>query len=241
MNSAMARLSSEKRIDTVDYWDANARWYDLWLRHNHYHRKIIAILTRMARPGWKVVDIGAGGGILSIPLAEMGCRVTCVEPSAGMRTLLYGNMARNGLRKHIKVDHRLWEEVDSHEFSASDLVLACNSIHLMRMNPEESLRKMFLTRPEYTFVVTEASVLEPSRPWAPQNYRRFFHRSFKTESSYVYHTVEEALEHRALRTRRVPDEAERKSFQSSLVFRHGHYRLADSTKVHIHCWKKKGA
>jgi len=41
----------------------------------------------MVEPGWKVLDIGAGNGVLSLPLCAIGCEVTALEPSWGMRSL----------------------------------------------------------------------------------------------------------------------------------------------------------
>jgi len=39
----------------------------------------------MVSPGWRVLDIGAGSGILSLPLWAIGCDVTALAPSIGMR------------------------------------------------------------------------------------------------------------------------------------------------------------
>ena len=45
-------------------------------------------LTTMVSPGWRVLDMGAGSGILSLPRCTIGCEVTAMEPSIGMRSLL---------------------------------------------------------------------------------------------------------------------------------------------------------
>ena len=70
------RFPDRNRPATVDYWDGNAKWHKLWVEHNAYHNKIIQLLTTFVQPGWKVLDIGAGNGVLSLPLCAIGCRVT---------------------------------------------------------------------------------------------------------------------------------------------------------------------
>ncbi len=92
-----------KRATTVRFWDGYARWYKLWMEHTDYHRRIIDVLQGMTEPGWIVLDVGAGNGVLSIPLSIMGCDVTAVEPSAGMRDLLYEEAFRKRVNK-MRID-----------------------------------------------------------------------------------------------------------------------------------------
>lgn len=55
-----------KRVRTVQFWDSYAKWYKLWVEHTDYHDRAIQMLMTMLKPGWKVLDIGAGNGILSL-------------------------------------------------------------------------------------------------------------------------------------------------------------------------------
>ena len=71
------------RTASVKFWDGYAPWLKLWIEHNRYHDRIIELLTSMVEPGWKVLDIGAGNGVLSLPLSAIGCAVTAIEPSTG--------------------------------------------------------------------------------------------------------------------------------------------------------------
>ena len=85
------------RVATVGFWDGYARWYKLWVEHNSYHAPIIDFLRQTVEPGWRVLDIGAGSGVLSLPLSAMGCEVTAIEPSIQMRRLLFEEMFRRGM------------------------------------------------------------------------------------------------------------------------------------------------
>jgi SAM-dependent methyltransferase len=228
-----------ERIATIEYWDENARWYDLWFRHNNYHQKIIEVLTGLARPGWRVLDIGGGGGVLSLPLAEGGCNVTIIEPSRGMRNLLRHSMEGKNARGCVALDHRTWEETDHREFSGFDLILACNSLHLTGIGFEDALKKVFLARPKRAMIVTETVIPDMNLRPPPGNYNLSLFRSFETESSYVYHSMEEACEHRAFRVGRPPNDKEKADLRSDLSYTHGHFRLTDKAIVHIYWWDRK--
>jgi 2-polyprenyl-3-methyl-5-hydroxy-6-metoxy-1,4-benzoquinol methylase len=78
-----------RKAATVGFWDGYARWYKLWMEHNHYHARIVGRLMENVQPGWRVLDIGSGNGVLALPLCAIGCEVAALEPSIGMRNLLF--------------------------------------------------------------------------------------------------------------------------------------------------------
>ena len=142
------------RTASVTFWDGYAPWYKLWMEHNCYHNRIIEVLTTMTEPGWKVLDIGAGNGVLSLPLSAMGCEVIAMEPSIGMRNLLFEQAMVRGI-DWLRVDDRKWEDTPSFHFADYDLVMACNSLHMTGQGFERSLAKAFKTEAKNVFVVTE--------------------------------------------------------------------------------------
>jgi SAM-dependent methyltransferase len=64
-------------------YERSAHLYDLFdQKHN------VGLFSRYAMLAGEILDIGAGTGRIAIPLAEMGVRVVCVEPSPAMRDQL---------------------------------------------------------------------------------------------------------------------------------------------------------
>lgn len=79
-------------------------------------------------PGGTVLDVGAGGGRLSIPLAEMCSQVTAVEPSDGMRERLLATATAWEL-ENVNVVGETWEEA---EVEPHDLVICAHVVYTVR-------------------------------------------------------------------------------------------------------------
>ncbi len=73
-----------------------------------------------------VVDIGAGIGRFTVPLAEMGCDVWAIEPSALMRDQLRQTLITNKLDSRVHTIAGLWPGV---EVPMAEVVLAAFVIH----------------------------------------------------------------------------------------------------------------
>lgn len=65
----------------------------------------------MVKPGWSVLDIGAGPGNYTVPIAKAVSSVTAVEPAAAMARVLQKNFDTEGLT-NTRVIQKLWEDVD---------------------------------------------------------------------------------------------------------------------------------
>jgi len=226
-----------QKAATVEFWDGYARWYKLWMEHNHYHDRVIGALMENAAPGWKALDIGAGNGVLSLPLCAIGCEVTALEPSIGMRNLLFAEAFARGM-DWLQVDARKWEQVPLYSFQGLDLIMACNSLHLTEQGLAQALDRIFKFRPQHVFLVSELYPGIESLP-GHDEYSLRFSEHFDTESSYAYHHVGEALNHWAYKKGGNLSEPEMGDIVAMLSYSDDHFWIKDSATVGMFWWERR--
>jgi SAM-dependent methyltransferase len=226
-----------KRVATVSFWNGYAGWHKLWMGHAHYHDKIIQVLMSMTGRGWRVLDIGAGNGVLSIPLCARGCDVAALEPSIGMQNLLCEEMFKNRI-DGLSVDERIWEEVPYQELVDYDLVLACNTLHLTQMGFEEALAKVFRARPENVLLISEVGPPEVRVKWRYGNYTMAFTKSYEIDGSYAYHHLREMEAHWSFKKGRSLQPDEIRNLKEKIVVEDGHLWMKDRARVTMYWWKR---
>ncbi len=143
-NEQIARAFEQKRTageDNATFWDnpANVERYVKRLKNDDRGR-IQQQLDSMNIPsGSSILDIGAGPGTLSVPLALSGFSVTVVEPSNPMIQGLETYRAITNAPP-IRTIQKTWEDTSPDEIGKHDVVIA--SLSLMMANIGDCIKKM---------------------------------------------------------------------------------------------------
>jgi SAM-dependent methyltransferase len=215
----------------LQFWDAFAPWYEKWLTRGDYHKPLIREITNMIDPGWKVLDIGAGTGVLSLPIVSLGCTVTVLEPSGGMRDILTDKLTSLNI-KNIDIYNERWEDFRSQRAKDLDLVIACNSLHLTEGGIARGMEKAFHSMSCNLCLITEINqgiFIDFKHIDSLQNTHDFlFIKTLRVDSSFHFQSPDEVSEITDVMQREMPVTRE----DDTLVQR-------DKTDVAIVWWERK--
>jgi SAM-dependent methyltransferase len=206
------------------------------MEHNHYHDRIISRLMDNVEPGWRVLDIGSGNGVLSLPLCAIGCEVTALEPSVGMRNLLFAEAFARGM-DWIQVDARILEQVPLYTYRNLDLIMACNSLHLTEQGLAQALTRIFSFNTKRVFLVSE---LYPGIEALSEreDYTLRFSEYYETESSFAYHHIGEVLDHWTFKKGEKLSDQELRDITKTLAVQDDHLWIKDRATVGMFWWEK---
>jgi len=85
-------------------------------------RACLAAMARRLVPGWRVIDVGTGSGILAIAAAKLGAsRVLALEIDPSAAAVARGNVRRNGVSGVVQVQEG---DLPAAREEAADLVVA---------------------------------------------------------------------------------------------------------------------
>ena len=179
------------------FWNAFAPWYEKWLNRGDYHKPLIREIINMIEPGWKVLDIGAGTGVLSLPIASLGCTVTVLEPSEGMRDILTDKLTSLHI-KDIDIYNERWEDFPSQNVKDFDLVIACNSLQLTAGGIARGMEKVFHSMSYNVCLITEINqsiFIDFKYIDSLQNtYNFLFMKTHSVDSSFYFQNLDEVME-----------------------------------------------
>jgi FkbM family methyltransferase len=148
-------LLSTRRIDfcSVSYWDTQAKTFNentvqmQDLTQKQLNRLILS-------PECTVLDVGAGTGRITIPLAKYAKHVTALEPSTNMMALLKVNAQKENV-KNIQYLNTCIEDIDATDIESHDIVLS--SFSLLMLDVEKALLKMDALARKTVYIFVSAS------------------------------------------------------------------------------------
>ncbi len=138
----LAGRGSRRDASSFSYFDnrERAESFDTRSRRKNQGRQdsLLEMVKRELRPDDTVLDIGAGTGRWTVPLAALVSRVTAVEPAAAMSDVLTKNAREAGVVDKVTVVNETW---DNATVGIHDIVVC---FHAMYSSPDFSafVRKM---------------------------------------------------------------------------------------------------
>lgn len=140
MKENAKRISRAPRAAAPTSWDAIASWYDGWVgEEGSEHHRTLAVPAVMAlleaRPGERILDIGAGQGVLAPYVAELGALYTGVDASP--RLLRIARRRHGGLGRFLLADARKLDMVK--ELSAGEIDAAVFMLSIQDMDPLDAV------------------------------------------------------------------------------------------------------
>jgi SAM-dependent methyltransferase len=118
-------------------WDKKrSEWYCRAIEQSNYSKNTIAAIAPLLRQCESVLDVGAGCGALSLPLAKRVKKVTAIEPSKWMYGLLRQRAGNAGVR-NIRAYNVVWKVtrrqggMNMALIRSHDMVLCANLPHTL--------------------------------------------------------------------------------------------------------------
>jgi SAM-dependent methyltransferase len=119
------------------YWSANALSYDRRRSTDGAFKTEVALITDLLDSSWSLLEVGAGTGAFTLPLARKVSSVTAVDPSPSMRRVLSEKLTKEGLC-NVRIVGAKWQNA---RVEPADAVLASGCLYVF-YDIEAALRKM---------------------------------------------------------------------------------------------------
>jgi SAM-dependent methyltransferase len=112
--------------DSREFWQGRAEEFSEYAAGTGYAEQFIALMR--IQPDWSVLDMGCGGGTLSLPLAPMVRSITAVDFSSNMLDIVRRRCKAKGI-DNVKTVNCSWEDDwDDAGIGVHDIAIASRSL-----------------------------------------------------------------------------------------------------------------
>ena len=144
--------SSQKHSSDLEFWEKRSSSFADHARKTHYPNEFLKLMH--LAPGYTILDMGCGGGALAVPLAKKVKKVTAVDFSPNMLSIVR-NICREQNIENIETILGEWDSdwsaigVGKYDITiASRSLRAENSVPYIRKLINASRRQVFISAPE---------------------------------------------------------------------------------------------
>lgn len=113
--STYFRSLKDKRMTHDDFWKEFGI-YDIIIQHSSYPGKIADRICDLIVPGTKILDIGAGTGAFSIPLARLASELVAIDPSPYHLEILAEKCIENDIH-NVRYLREEWKDVNKEKYA----------------------------------------------------------------------------------------------------------------------------
>ncbi|MBD3187209.1 methyltransferase domain-containing protein [Candidatus Bathyarchaeota archaeon] len=137
--------------DWIDFWNDKAEWFDEATLGDTKEPAILLEHVKIG-PGMTVLDIGAGTGRFTIPLARIAKSVTAVEPSPKMNSRMKVHLDDQDI-SNVTIIAKKWQDVIlGKDIGQHDVVIAPYSLAVEKMG--DALEKINSATRHHACVMT---------------------------------------------------------------------------------------
>jgi len=152
LSSGLEANLERNAIEEEAFWEVYQRWQDV-LKRSGYPGEALERALSLVEAENSVLDIGAGTGIYTLPLARKAKMVTALEPSAVQVEQLQTQIAGGGLA-NIRVVEQRWQDAETLKIGMHDIVLAAYCFQMPRIRP--ALEKMIAVAAQKLILIHSA-------------------------------------------------------------------------------------